>query len=125
VGSKTTTGHLDTIAVGAQAPLTVGTSVNVAAGTPLQLGGWIVLDSGPANSICAIVDGHAVAATARYGIARPDVATALQKAADTPAGFLVTLKLSRGSHVVGVGAVDHDGRTVDAMLGGALKVDVQ
>jgi hypothetical protein len=125
VGSKASTGHLDTVAVGAQAPLAAGTSIDVAAGTPIQLVGWIVLDSGPATAICAIVDGHVVGATARYGIARPDVATALQKAADTPVGFVVTLKLSRGSHVVSVGAVDHDGRTVNVMLGGALKADAQ
>jgi hypothetical protein len=125
VGSKASTGHLDTVAVGAQAPLNAVTSIDVAAGSPIQLGGWIVLDSGPATAICAIVDGHVAGATARYGIARPDVATALQKAVDTPAGFVITLKLSHGSHAVSVGAVGNDGRTVNVMLGGALKVDVQ
>jgi hypothetical protein len=81
-----------------------------------------VLAGGPAKTICAIVDGRAVAATTLYGIARPDVAVALGKATDGPSGFQVTLSVKPGAHTVGVGAVEADGQTVDNMHGVPLSV---
>jgi len=125
VVAKTTSGHLDSVAVGATGAAAPGASLDVPAGTSIQLGGWIALDAGPPATICAIVDGHAVAATTRYGITRPDVAAALGKPADVASGFLVTMRLPHGSHTVNIGAVEADGHTVDGMLGGSLKVEVQ
>ena len=122
--AKMTSGHLDTVAVGATAVTPTAAQLDVPAGTSIQLGGWIVLDAGPAATICAIVDGHAVAATTRYGITRPDVAAALGKPADAASGFNVTIRLPHGSHTVNIGAVEADGHTVDGMAGGSLKVEV-
>lgn len=125
VVAKTTPGHMDAVAVGSAAPAAPGASVDVPAGTTFQLGGWIVLASGPPARICAIVDGRAVATTSRYGYSRPDVAAALGKPADAPSGFLVTMSLPKGVHTVNVGAVEADARTVDVMQNGTLQVNAQ
>jgi hypothetical protein len=125
VATKTTAGHLDSVAVGSAAATAPGASVFAPAGKPVQLGGWIVLDEGPPSTICAILDGRTVAASSRYGIDRPDVATALGKPADAPSGFVVTVRLPHGTHTVAVGAVEPDGHTVEAIVGGSLRVVVQ
>lgn len=125
VANATAPGHLDSVSVGGAAPGVPGAVIEVPAGTPIRLDGWIVLPAGPPAMICALVDGRPAASTTRYGATRSDVAVALGKPADAPSGFVVTLSVPAGLHSVSVGAVEPDGRTIDAMQGGGLHVDVR
>jgi hypothetical protein len=125
VSGKTTPGHVDTFSVGSSAPAAAGSAFLVAADEPIQLGGWIVSDAGPPATICVLVDGRPGRASMRYGIARPDVASALGKSGDLASGFAVRLKLPAGNHVVAVGAVEPDGHAIDAIQDDSLNVQVR
>jgi hypothetical protein len=64
-----------------------------------------------------IVDGKIAGATITYGLARPDVAASLAQPADVASGFGASVRLPAGTHTLTVGAVETDGRTVDALKG--------
>jgi len=125
VGTKTSRGNLDVVAIGAAPPAAPAATIEVPAGSPIALSGWIVLASGPPAMICAIVDGRTSSAKIEYGTSRLDVAAALGQIADAPSGFTATLNLRPGMHSVVIGAVEPDGHTVDAMQTGPANVRVR
>lgn len=94
------------------------------AGAAVGLHGWIVGASGPAAALCAIVDGKIAQAAITYGVSRPDVAAALAQPADLPSGFGASVQLLPGTHTITIGAVEADGRTVDALKGAPARYSV-
>ncbi len=123
VASQSGSGFIDTVGVGA-AP--AGPKLNtfaVPVGTELHLRGWASLKTGPGTTICAIDNGRKVAGPVSYGLYRPDVAAAMGIPADNATGFSITLKPTAGKHIVVVGAVESDGRSIDKIPGTTLMVN--
>jgi hypothetical protein len=115
ISSKIAMGNVDVVTPDKGVPANNAGIVDVPAGTPLVFAGWAALTTGPANSLCTIVDGRLTANEISYNLPRPDVAATLGQPADLASGFNVTLHLPAGKHVVDVGAVEADGKTVDAL----------
>jgi protocatechuate 3,4-dioxygenase beta subunit len=81
----------------------------------LRIGGWVadVTDGAPLANVKVYIDGTAVG-TPTLGIARPDVAAALNNAAYLDSGYLLfysAAKISVGSHAVTAVAIDSGGRS--------------
>ena len=113
IGTKSATGDVDVVTPDKGAGANNSGVVEVPAGVPLLFSGWVALAAGPASSICATVDGRLVAAQLMYNLPRADVAATLGQPADIASGFGVTLRLPPGKHIVDIGLVEPDGRTVE------------
>jgi len=108
-------GHIDKITangadIGADAPL------DVAPSTAIHFGGWTTVLKKAASSACVVSDGHIVATTGTYGVARPDVATAFSNASMTATGFDVTAFLPTGQHKVTIAAITPAGPKAIAQM---------
>jgi hypothetical protein len=117
VSTHAATGHIDTATVGDEPAVTSPATADVPAGVDLHLTGWASLASGPGMALCVIEDGRAVTGIATYGVFRPDVATATNVSANSGAGFAIAIKPPAGRHVLMIGVVELDGRTVDRVPG--------
>ncbi len=89
----------------AAANVTAGGSVHQA--DVLEVRGWAA-DGGapvPVDAVCAAVDGRIVVQQARYGLARPDVASVMGSSALSASGYVDRFSahdLAPGAHVVSV-----------------------
>ena len=124
VSAKPGLGSIDTVAVGSASAIPKSAVAVVPAGTDVHLVGWAALKAGPGATLCAIDNGRVIAISGSYGTYRPDVAAATAISADNATGFSITLKPSTGAHVITVGAVEADGRSIDTISGSTLAVNV-
>lgn len=124
VGPQTLNGSVDDVTIGSRVIARGADAIDVADGTTARLRGWIVGPAGPATELCVIVDGRVAPATITYGYARPDVAVSLAQPADSPSGFQAAVRLPAGTHVVTVGAIEGDRRTVAALNGAPARFHV-
>ena len=117
LGHKAATGFIDVIGVGSTAMIPNPGKVSVSRGTRLVLSGWAALSSGPGTAICFLVDGHPVSNEGSYGGQRPDVAAATKNPANAATGYTISATLTPGEHRVGVGVLEADDSTIDAIAG--------
>jgi hypothetical protein len=117
VGPHPAKGYIDAYQIGNAPELKNAQSVTLSVGSPLRLIGWAALDSGPGIAACFIVDRHTVRSDGAYGSARPDVAQAMNLAADNASGYSMAASLEPGTHQIGVGVLESDRHTVDAIPG--------
>ena len=122
VASRLGSGFIDTVSVGVAPAGPKPNAIAIPAGTELHLTGWASLKTGPGRTVCALDNGRKVAGPVSYGLYRPDVAAALGVPADSATGFSIIVKPSAGKHIVAVGAVESDGRSIDKISGTTLVV---
>ena len=118
-------GYIDSLQSGATQFGPDRTKIQLAAGSLLLVSGWAALSTGPGIGICPIVDGHpAPDAALVYGIVRPDVAAATNLPANGTTGYSISIKLSAGTHRLGMGVLEGDGLTIDP-IASVVQVDVR
>ena len=117
-------GYIDIVGIGTAPPAPKPAKLEVPAGTDVHLSGWATLKTGPGTTICAIDNGHTIPGLGSYGGARPDVAAATGNPANSATGYSLTIKPSKGTHVLTVGAVEADGHSIDKISGGTVIVNV-